>query len=93
MARAINHEDERQDALDPDNSDKYRYNKFPIQQIVFYQSGIGTENNLWSEYVDGKMTSDVLSEFCLRSSSSGATGASLGRSIYTDLLEDLSLTV
>ncbi|KAL9716286.1 hypothetical protein Ac2012v2_000732 [Leucoagaricus gongylophorus] len=53
LARAINHEDERQDALDPDNSDKYRYNKFPIQQIVFYQSGIGTENNLWSEYVDG----------------------------------------
>lgn len=51
LARAINHEDERQDALGPDIPDGS--SKFPIQQIVFYQSGVGTENNPWSEYVDG----------------------------------------
>ncbi len=26
-----------------------------MQQIVFYQSGIGTEKNPWSEYVEGSI--------------------------------------
>ncbi|KDQ63600.1 hypothetical protein JAAARDRAFT_29622 [Jaapia argillacea MUCL 33604] len=39
LARTINHEDDR---FNP-----------PIPQIVFYQSGIGSEQNFWSEYVDG----------------------------------------
>lgn len=38
LARTIMNEDTR---FDP-----------PIQQIVFYQSGIGTERNLYDEYVD-----------------------------------------
>lgn len=25
----------------------------PIPQVVFYQSGIGTEDNLYSEYIEG----------------------------------------
>lgn len=39
LARTINHADER---FQP-----------PIPQIVFYQSGIGTENNFYSEYIEG----------------------------------------
>ncbi|PPQ62848.1 hypothetical protein CVT24_000542 [Panaeolus cyanescens] len=39
MARCINYEDPRHPQ--------------PIPQIVFYQSGIGTENNFYSEYVEG----------------------------------------
>ncbi|KAJ2920394.1 hypothetical protein MD484_g113, partial [Candolleomyces efflorescens] len=39
LARTIHHEDER---FQP-----------PIPQIVFYQSGIGTEKNFYSEYIEG----------------------------------------
>jgi len=39
LSRTINHEDRR---FNP-----------PIPQIVFYQSGIGSENNLYAEYVQG----------------------------------------
>ncbi|KAJ7293538.1 hypothetical protein C8J57DRAFT_1269293 [Mycena rebaudengoi] len=39
LARIINHEDAR---LQP-----------PIPQIVFYQSGIGSDDSLYSEYIDG----------------------------------------
>ncbi|TFK41204.1 hypothetical protein BDQ12DRAFT_679070 [Crucibulum laeve] len=41
LARTINHEDVRNP------------NSHPIPQIVFYQSGIGTENNFYSEYIEG----------------------------------------
>ncbi len=33
----------------------------PIQQIVFYQSGIGSERNLYDEYVDGNRQGSFLS--------------------------------
>ncbi|ELU42234.1 choline transporter [Rhizoctonia solani AG-1 IA] len=39
LARCINHEDMRYDP--------------PIPQIVFYQAGIGSEQNIYSRYVDG----------------------------------------
>ncbi|CAE6362832.1 unnamed protein product [Rhizoctonia solani] len=39
LARCINHEDMRYDP--------------PIHQIVFYQAGIGSEQNIYSRYVDG----------------------------------------
>ncbi|EGN94668.1 hypothetical protein SERLA73DRAFT_96017 [Serpula lacrymans var. lacrymans S7.3] len=39
LSRALNHVDERPD--------------FPIPQIVFYQTGVGSEPNLYSEYVQG----------------------------------------
>ncbi|KAF8960979.1 hypothetical protein BDZ97DRAFT_2034223 [Flammula alnicola] len=39
LARSINHEDTR---FDP-----------PVMQVVFYQSGIGSDKNLYSEYVEG----------------------------------------
>ncbi|KDR84943.1 hypothetical protein GALMADRAFT_301820 [Galerina marginata CBS 339.88] len=39
LARTVNREDDR---LDP-----------PIPQVVFYQSGIGSENNFYSEYIEG----------------------------------------
>ncbi|KXN90069.1 hypothetical protein AN958_05074 [Leucoagaricus sp. SymC.cos] len=54
LARAINHEDERQDAMGSDIPEGI--SDRPIQQIVFYQSGIGTDNNPWSEYVDADMS-------------------------------------
>ncbi|KAG6814066.1 hypothetical protein H0H92_003113 [Tricholoma furcatifolium] len=41
LARTINHEDERVQPLPA------------IPQIVFYQSGIGSDNNLYSRYVEG----------------------------------------
>jgi hypothetical protein len=46
LARSVNHEDER-------------YHP-GIPQVVFYQSGIGTERNLYSEYVEGAEISPVL---------------------------------
>ncbi|QRW06366.1 choline transport protein [Ceratobasidium sp. AG-Ba] len=39
LARCLNHDDERYDP--------------PIPQIVFYQAGIGSEQNIYSRYVDG----------------------------------------
>ncbi|KIM84974.1 hypothetical protein PILCRDRAFT_817818 [Piloderma croceum F 1598] len=39
LSRTINHEDSRQQPV--------------IPQIVFYQSGIGSENNFYSEYIQG----------------------------------------
>jgi len=42
LARTINHVDER---FNP-----------PIPQVVFYQSGVGTENNFYSEYIEGTST-------------------------------------
>ncbi|CAA7265844.1 unnamed protein product [Cyclocybe aegerita] len=39
LARSIHHEDKR---FHP-----------AIPQIVFYQSGVGTENNFYSEYIEG----------------------------------------
>ncbi|KAJ1303159.1 hypothetical protein OPQ81_011360 [Rhizoctonia solani] len=39
LARCINHEDMRYDP--------------PIHQIVFYQAGIGSEQNVYSRYIDG----------------------------------------
>ncbi|KAF8578302.1 hypothetical protein K439DRAFT_1362468 [Ramaria rubella] len=39
LSRMINHQDVRHDP--------------PIHQIVFYQAGVGTDQNFYSEYVDG----------------------------------------
>lgn len=46
LARTINHLDERF--------------KPPVPQVVFYQSGIGSEKNLYSEYVEGTANSLIL---------------------------------
>ncbi len=46
LARAINHEDSR---FSP-----------PIPQVVYYQSGIGSEKNFYAEYIDGSMLSIYL---------------------------------
>jgi hypothetical protein len=46
LARSVNHEDERYHPT--------------IPQVVFYQSGIGTERNLYSEYVEGAEIFPVL---------------------------------
>lgn len=40
LARAFHREDRRQEGP-------------PIQQIVFYQSGVGSDHNLYSEYIEG----------------------------------------
>lgn len=51
LARAIDRKDARscfQDAA------KQR----AIEQLVFYQSGVGTESKSWSEYADGTRLSD-----------------------------------
>ncbi|KAF8600254.1 hypothetical protein BDV93DRAFT_447913 [Ceratobasidium sp. AG-I] len=45
LARCLNHEDERYDP--------------PIPQIVFYQAGIGSEQNIYSKYVDGATGSSL----------------------------------
>ncbi|KAF8576583.1 hypothetical protein K439DRAFT_1640432 [Ramaria rubella] len=39
LSRMINHQDDRQSP--------------PIHQIVFYQAGIGSERNIYSEYIEG----------------------------------------
>ncbi|KAG8735798.1 hypothetical protein FRC10_010150 [Ceratobasidium sp. 414] len=45
LARCLNHDDERYDP--------------PIPQIVFYQAGIGSEQNIYSRYVDGTTGSSL----------------------------------
>ena len=49
LARAVNHEDKRENVVAESSS------RTPIQQIVYYQAGIGTEKNPWSQYVEGKL--------------------------------------
>jgi len=45
LARCLNHDDERYDP--------------PIPQVVFYQAGIGSEQNIYSRYVDGTTGSSL----------------------------------
>ncbi|KII93755.1 hypothetical protein PLICRDRAFT_101450 [Plicaturopsis crispa FD-325 SS-3] len=48
LARTINHQDERYEP--------------PIPQVVFYQSGIGSEDNFYSEYIQGTTGASLASK-------------------------------
>lgn len=58
LARALDHEDTRQDTEGLDISEGSK-SRIPIQQIVYYQSGVGTDNNPWSHYVEGATGSSL----------------------------------
>jgi len=74
LARAVEQEDQRANP--------------PIAQVVFYQSGVGSEENLFSHYVEGAVRDPInnnRSILTLNAILLGTTGGSLGIS-FPDVL-------